>query len=605
MNDHLLVEALRERDAGAPADMYAAYADRLYAYCWFQLRDRDAAQVALRDTFVVAEAHIDKLRDPDRFGPWLYAIARQECIRRSPAEERPPDLPVASHDQEDVDQRITAWEAVAALPAASREILELRVRHQMSIPDLAAILDVPAKEAEATLERAHTGLEAALTADILAKQGPYGCAERARLLRERHGDLTPELSERLMEHAHECSTCGAFRPRSVSAAKVYGLLPDADPPDELQLRVMNCFMDPELVGYRLFVATRVTEFTPAGFPVQPGQPTGTLRAPRPKRRLSPRRRPRGERGVLPPDGLAAQAARAFAVLVIVAILFGGGIAIVRGLFSTSEDAGPAGTLAQPRPSAIPGLSQKPVPDGHSGAAGRNGVVDVAPVSATFPLGALGSSAPPTALYASPPAPVPSGPLPSSENPSGALAVSPMYLDMAGGADGSVELQAVGGPVSWKAETWGALRLDRTSGRLETGQAVTVAVHVSRQSRSRGEGGIRFRPGGIEVCVTWRAAAPGTPGEGTPGEGTDPTPPPTGPGTGAPSTPPETDGPSGPSTSPSSDPPSSSEPTQPAPPTTSDPPPTGGEPDPPPSSAPPASSAAPGSPTSSGGNATPA
>ncbi|GAA2134458.1 RNA polymerase sigma factor [Actinomadura napierensis] len=600
MNDHLLVAALRERDAGAPADMYAAYADRLYAYCWFQLRDRDAAQVALRDTFVVAEAHIDKLRDPDRFGPWLYAIARQECIRRSPAGERPPDLPVASHDQEDVDQRITAWEAVAALPAASREILELRVRHQMSIPDLAAILDVPAKEAEATLERAHTGLEAALTADILAKQGPYGCTERAQLLRERHGDLTPELSERLMEHAHECSICGAFRPRSVSAAKVYGLLPDADPPDELQLRVMNCFMDPELVGYRLFVATRVTEFTPAGFPVQPGQPTGALRAPRPRRRLSPRRRPRGERGVLPPDGLAAQAARAFAVLVIVAILFGGGIAIVRGLFGTSEDAGPAGTLAQPRPSAIPGLSQKPVPDGHSGGAGRNGVVDVAPVSATFPLGALGSSAPPTALYVSPPVPVSSGPLPSPENPSGALVVSPLYLDMAGGADGSVELQAVGAPVSWKAETWGALRLDRTSGRLGTGQTVTVAVHVSRQSRSRGEGGIRFRPGGIEVCVTWRADAPGTPGEGT-----DPTPPPTGPGTGAPSTPPETDRPSGPSTSPNPDPPSSSEPTQPDPPTTSDPPPTGGESDPPPSSNPPASSAAPGSPTSSGGNATPA
>jgi hypothetical protein len=93
MNDHLLVEALRGRDVGAPAAMYAAYADRLYAYCWFQLRERDAAQVALRDAFVVAEAHIGKLRDPDRFGPWLYAIARLGCgsIRptcRSPATTR-------------------------------------------------------------------------------------------------------------------------------------------------------------------------------------------------------------------------------------------------------------------------------------------------------------------------------------------------------------------------------------------------------------------------------------------------------------------------------------------------------------------------------------
>ncbi|KAB2386217.1 RNA polymerase sigma factor [Actinomadura montaniterrae] len=604
MNDHLLVEALRERDAGAPADMYAAYADRLYAYCWFQLRERDAAQVALRDAFVVAEAHIGKLRDPDRFGPWLYAIARLECARRSPVRERPPDLPVASHDQEDVDQRITAWEAVASLRAGSREALELRVRHQMSIPDLAAIFDVPLKEAEAILERAHADLEAALTADLLVKQGPYGCTERARLLRQRHGDLTAELSERLLAHAQECATCGAFRPRSVSAAKVYGLLPDADPPDELRLRVMSCFLDSELVGYRLFVATRVTEFTSAGFPVQPGQPSGQVRAPRPRGRFSMRRRRDGERGVLPPDGLAAQAARAFAVLVIVAVLFGGGIAAVRGFFNQSEDVGRAGSQGGPRPSAIPGVSHSPLPDGHSSGDGRSGVVDVAPVSATFPLGSLGSSAPPTALYPSPPAPPPAGALPSPTNPVGALVVSPLYLDMAGGSDGSVELQALGGPVSWSAKTWGALRLSSSSGRLEAGQTVTVAVHASRQSRARGEGGITFQPGGTQVCVTWRADTPGTPGGGS-----GPTPTPTGPGTGTPSTPPETNRPGEPPTSSAPEPPTSSappasDPPPSDPPASSDPPPSGGRPDPP-SSGPPASSSAPGSPIASDGSATPA
>ncbi|QKG22861.1 RNA polymerase sigma factor [Actinomadura verrucosospora] len=600
MNDHLLVEALRERDAGAPADMYAAYADRLYAYCWFQLRERDAAQVALRDTFVVAEAHIGKLRDPDRFGPWLYAIARLECARRTPVRERPPDLPVASHDQEDVDQRITAWEAVAALRAVSREILELRVRHQMSIPDLAAILDVSAKEAEVVLERAHAELEAALTAEILAQQGPYGCTERARLLRQRHGDLTAELSEQLLAHAQECAICGAFRPRSVSAAKVYGLLPDADPPGELKVRVMSCFMDSELVGYRLFVATRVTEFTSAGFPVQPGQSAGQSRAPRPRGRFSPRRRPKRDRVLLPPDGLASQAARAFAVLVLVAVLFGGGIAAVRGFFGQSEDAGRAGTLAGPRPSAVLGLSQSPTPDGRPSRGGGAGTVDAAPVSATFPLGSLGSSAPPTALYPSPPAPVPGGPLPSPMSPSGALVVSPLYLDMAGGSDGTVELQAVGAPVSWSAKAWGALRLDKTSGRLGPGQTASVAVHVSRQARARGEGGITFQPGGTQVCVTWRADTPPPPGGGS-----SPTPTPTGPGTGTPSTPPETQRPGDPPTSSDPNPPSSSAPPHSDTPTPSDPPSSGGEPDPPPSSTPPASSAAPGSPSASDGSATPA
>ena len=80
MDDHLLVEALRDRDPDAPAALYNAHADRLYAYCWLQLRNRDAAQVALRETFLVADAHIGKLRDPERIVPWLFAVARLELL---------------------------------------------------------------------------------------------------------------------------------------------------------------------------------------------------------------------------------------------------------------------------------------------------------------------------------------------------------------------------------------------------------------------------------------------------------------------------------------------------------------------------------------------
>src|SRR4051794_33667155 len=125
MNDRLLVQAMRSRDSGALGAVYDTYADRLYAYCWFQLRNRDAAQVALRDSLIAAEAHIGRLREPDRFGPWLYAITRIECGRRLPLPGDKPDIPVASHAQDDVDQRVMAWQAVMGLPQLSSEILEL------------------------------------------------------------------------------------------------------------------------------------------------------------------------------------------------------------------------------------------------------------------------------------------------------------------------------------------------------------------------------------------------------------------------------------------------------------------------------------------------
>jgi hypothetical protein len=47
----------------------------------------DAAD-APQDTFVVAAQKVRGLRDPDRLRPWLYAVARNECLRRLRARAR-------------------------------------------------------------------------------------------------------------------------------------------------------------------------------------------------------------------------------------------------------------------------------------------------------------------------------------------------------------------------------------------------------------------------------------------------------------------------------------------------------------------------------------
>src|SRR5690349_21468766 len=116
MEDRLLVEALRSRDPIAIGSVYDDYATRLYGYCWFQLRNGDAAQIAFRDALMCAEAHIGELRAPGRFGPWLYALARIECRRRRAPNPVEPDIPIARHDQDDVDLRLMAWRAVTGLP---------------------------------------------------------------------------------------------------------------------------------------------------------------------------------------------------------------------------------------------------------------------------------------------------------------------------------------------------------------------------------------------------------------------------------------------------------------------------------------------------------
>src|ERR1700674_1905849 len=97
MNDAQIAANLRASLPGALAELFDAYGDRLFRYCWNLLRNREIAQIALRDTLVVAEAHIARLadpkdpqdpqdpkdpKDPELLGSWLYALARAECRRQ-------------------------------------------------------------------------------------------------------------------------------------------------------------------------------------------------------------------------------------------------------------------------------------------------------------------------------------------------------------------------------------------------------------------------------------------------------------------------------------------------------------------------------------------
>jgi DNA-directed RNA polymerase specialized sigma24 family protein len=95
MQDHAVVAAVVAGDADGFAAVYDQYATSLYACCHAVLPEPEAAGAVL-DTFLVATVKLDGLRDPDRLGPWLHAVARNECLRRlGPGQEIPPEVPAA------------------------------------------------------------------------------------------------------------------------------------------------------------------------------------------------------------------------------------------------------------------------------------------------------------------------------------------------------------------------------------------------------------------------------------------------------------------------------------------------------------------------------
>jgi DNA-directed RNA polymerase specialized sigma24 family protein len=276
MNDSVLVEALRARDPGALAALYDSYAESIYRYAWALLESSDTAQVALRDTLIAAEAHVHALSDPDRLRYWLYALARGECLRRRSAlqpedggETVPggPEVPEPS----DGDLRLVAVNAVAALPEGEREILDLLTRHAVPEAELAGVLGITPAQAGRLRQDACERLQEFVTTEILARNPSNDCAGRAAILADLadpSGTLDEETRERLLQHGELCTRCAPHAERQVSAAKVFNLLPQPALPETLRVRVMSCFIDPELVPYRRYVARRTGLLDPDGFPVR-------------------------------------------------------------------------------------------------------------------------------------------------------------------------------------------------------------------------------------------------------------------------------------------------------------------------------------------------
>jgi len=82
LDDAAVVAAMA---AGEPAGLdtaYRRYADRLHSYARSIVGDHDTAGDVVQDTFLLAQERVRQLRDPSRLGSWLYAIARNESLRR-------------------------------------------------------------------------------------------------------------------------------------------------------------------------------------------------------------------------------------------------------------------------------------------------------------------------------------------------------------------------------------------------------------------------------------------------------------------------------------------------------------------------------------------
>jgi RNA polymerase sigma-70 factor (ECF subfamily) len=78
-SDGTLVLGVRNGDRSAFAELYDRRARLIRAVCYDTTKDVHAAADLTQEVFLRAYQNLGKLRDPQRFGAWLVAIARQVC----------------------------------------------------------------------------------------------------------------------------------------------------------------------------------------------------------------------------------------------------------------------------------------------------------------------------------------------------------------------------------------------------------------------------------------------------------------------------------------------------------------------------------------------
>ncbi len=142
-------------DVEALNELLKAVQESLYRYIFHVVGDRNLAEDILQETFIRIYRKLGFLREPEVFRAWAYRIATRETFRYLKRERLWTDQ---VRDDESVLKTIPAQPAreefapelieqlprlIANVSAASRAVIVLYYLHEMSLDEVAAVLEIP------------------------------------------------------------------------------------------------------------------------------------------------------------------------------------------------------------------------------------------------------------------------------------------------------------------------------------------------------------------------------------------------------------------------------------------------------------------------------
>jgi RNA polymerase sigma factor (sigma-70 family) len=475
--------------AGNPEGLAAAYdryARSLFGYCRTFLREPADAADAVHDTFLIAASRVSGLRDKSCLRPWLYAVARNECVRRLRGKEVPvPEVPEQVPQREDTtaeqaELSALVTDALEGVTRDEREVLRLMVLQGLSAGETAQVLGVSRNHAHVIASRARGNLRESLGVLLTARTGREECRQLNAMLDGWDGHLDVPLRRQLARHISRCPQCGSRRDRELSPAALLGAaaLPALalELPPGLRERVLSAG------PARLTAAGhRAGAFNSHGFPV----------------RLDPVR-PWLAHPVHAAGTAVTTAATAAAATVV---LVSAGHAHHGPMVMLPETGGTPyySSAPVPHPSSAPAAPSRSAAGPSALAMTSRPAVLPSPAPSKTPPARRTPAPGPTARPTPRATPTPTPTLVSVQ---GTLTVAPLSLTLSALVPAHLTLTAGDGPVSWSvsepATLLGSVTVSPSSGTLQAGQSVTVTVSASGMVSADSE--LVFSPGGETVTV---------------------------------------------------------------------------------------------------------
>ena len=174
MQRELVVKA-RDGDMDAYSDLVRLAHPRLFNVARLILRDSDRAQDAVQDALLLAWRHVRSLRNPDAWDAWLHRLTVRACYKLAkegrrrreievnvdpdPAMARVPDAST------DVAEREWLMTELGQLDIDRRAVVVLHYYLDLTVDQVADILDIPRGTAASRLYRGLDQLRASLSTE--------------------------------------------------------------------------------------------------------------------------------------------------------------------------------------------------------------------------------------------------------------------------------------------------------------------------------------------------------------------------------------------------------------------------------------------------------